>query len=167
MFFLIILNGIDTMEQCTTYALMDPCPGRGTLDVEVVASLQGDTRLVDVGLHQTIGRIGLGGHHTIEVVEEHTVRVHLKHATFGCELQSNVLHIIFDVLDTCEVDLASYNKLCAQHTMRLMCTYSMDVRLALGVYTISKAIMLLASFSSKFDGVKTSLTRLQKYKKAS
>ena len=71
----ILLIGINMIEQYMTYAFMDPCSGRGALGVEVVASLWGDASLIDIGVHQTIGRIGLGGHHTIEVVEEHAVRV--------------------------------------------------------------------------------------------
>ena len=50
--------------------------------------------------------------------------------------------------------------------MSPMCTYPTDVRSALVVYTRSIAVVLLASFSLQFNGVKMLLlTRLQKYKK--
>ena len=102
MLLLILLDGIDMMEQCAAYALMNPCPWWGTLGVEVVAFLWGNARLIDVGVYQAIGRICLGSHNAIEIVEKHAVAAHFRHASLGFQLLLNALGIFLNVLNVCQ-----------------------------------------------------------------
>ena len=84
------------------YTLMNPCPWWGTLKIEVVTFISGNIGLENDGVHQAVRRIHLGSHGTIKIVEKHATGVCLWYTTLSCELLSDVLGVIFDVLYVCQ-----------------------------------------------------------------
>ena len=81
----VVVDWVNVVEQGVTYAFMNLSSMWGTLRVVVVAFPLRNARLEDDRVHQAVGRIHYGGHHTFEIVEKHAVGACLRLTTFCSE----------------------------------------------------------------------------------